>query len=83
MHVEKDNRVYARIIAVRSVLLGNTTAQAAEIANVTQRTVQMWIKRFELDGIDGLRDSPDRGKKPKVPVGRIKKIAARLRRMES
>ena len=57
MHVEKDNRVYTRIMAVRSVLLGNTTAQTAEIADVTQRTVQMWIERFELDGIDGLRDS--------------------------
>ncbi len=57
MHVEKDNRIYTRILAVRSVLLGNTTAQTAEIADVTQRTVQMWIERFELDGIDGLRDS--------------------------
>ncbi len=82
MRVEKDNRVYTRILAVRSVLLGNTTAQTAEIADVTQRTVQMWVERFELDGVDGLRDSPNRGKKPKVPVGRIKKIATRLRRME-
>ena len=57
MHVEKDIGVYARILAVRSVLPGNTTAQTAEIADVTQRTVQMWIERFELDGIDGLRDS--------------------------
>ncbi len=48
MHVEKDNRVYARIMAVRSVLLDSTTAQTAEIAGVTQRTVQMWIKRFDL-----------------------------------
>ena len=73
MRVEKDLKIHTRILAVRSVLLGNTTVQTAEIANVTQRTVQMWIKRFELDGIDGLRDSPDRGKKPKVPVSRIKK----------
>ena len=57
MHVEKDLKIHTRIMAVRSVLLGNTTAQTAEIADVTQRTVQMWIERFELDGIDGLRDS--------------------------
>ena len=82
MRVEKDLKIHTRIMAVRSVLLGNTTAQTAEITNVTQRTVQMWINRFELDGIDGLRDSPDRGKKPKVPVGRIKKIATKLRKME-
>ncbi len=59
-----------------------TPLQTAEIADVTQRTVQMWIERFELDGIDGLRDSPNRGRKPKVPVGRIKKIATKLRRTE-
>ena len=82
MHVEKDLKTHTRIMAVRSVLLGNTTAHTAEIADVTQRTVQMWVERFELDGIEGLRDSPNRGKKPKVPVGRIKKIATRLRRME-
>ena len=81
MRVEKDLKIHTRILAVRSVLLGNTIAQTAEIANVTHRTVQMWIKRFDLDGVDGLRDSPDRGKKPKVPVGRIKKIATKLRRM--
>ena len=34
-----------------------TPPQTAEIADVTQCTVQMWIERFELDGIDGLRDS--------------------------
>ncbi len=82
MRVEKDTRIHTRILAVRSVLLGNTTAQTAEIADVTQRTVQMRVERFELDGVDGLRDSPNRGKKPKVPVGRIKKIATKLRRME-
>ncbi len=29
MHAEKNNRAYTRILAVRSVLPGNTTAQAA------------------------------------------------------
>ena len=44
-----------------------------------QRTVQEWVARFHSGGIDGLRDSPGRGRTPRLSYGRVVKLADRLR----
>ena len=43
-----------------------------------QRTVQLWVARFDEDGIDGPRDAPGRGRSPRAGYGRIRKLADRL-----
>ena len=54
---EKDTRVNKRLIAVNLVrTAGCTTAQVATGMEVTQRSVQQWLERFDKYGIEGLRD---------------------------
>ena len=67
MRKEKDVKVWTRIIAVRFVLLGNSVASAALMVNRPQHMVRSWVKRFQRDGIQGLRAPAGiKRRKPKV-----------------
>ena len=79
MRTEKDAKTRNRMMAVRGVLGGYSTKDAAYFADVDQRTVQEWVVRFDADGVDGLRDSPGRGRTPRVSYGKVMKLADRLR----
>jgi transposase len=41
-----------------------TSAEIAEILGCCEMVVNNWLKRFELEGIEGLRTKPGRGRKP-------------------
>lgn len=41
-----------------------TSAEIAEILGCCEMVVNNWLKRFELEGIAGLRTKPGRGRKP-------------------
>ena len=66
MHKEKDPKTRNRLLAVRAVLLKHPTAAVASMLDVDQRTVQLWAKRYDERGIDGLRDAARPGHRPKV-----------------
>ena len=44
------------MMAVRGILAGYHTKDAAYFADVDRRTVQLWVARFDEGGIGGLRD---------------------------
>ena len=71
-----------RMMAVRGILAGYPTRDAAYFADVDRRTVQLWVARFDEGGIGGLRDAPGRGRPPRAGYGRIRKLADRLARQE-
>jgi len=66
------------MMAVMGVLKGHSTKTASDFADVDQRTVQLWVARFNEGGIDGLRDAPGRGRASRARYGRIRKMADRL-----
>ena len=78
MRAEQDARIRNRMMAVRGILAGYPTKDAAYFADVDRRTVQLWAARFDEGGIGGLRDAPGRGRPPRAGYGRIKKLADRL-----
>jgi transposase len=41
-----------------------TSAEIAQILDCCEMAVNNWLKRFEVEGIDGLRTKPGRGRKP-------------------
>src|SRR5215210_7213777 len=41
-----------------------TSAEIAEILGCCEMVVNNWLKRFEAEGIEGLRTKPGRGRKP-------------------
>ena len=78
MHREKNAKICNRLIAVRAVLMGRSTADAAGIIDAEQRTVQLWMQRYRERGIDGLRDAPRAGRRPKAAQAHVAKLAHRL-----
>ena len=78
MHRSKDTKMHSRLIAVRAVLMGRSTADAAGISDAEQRTVQLRMQRYRERGTGGLRDSPRAGRGPKAAQARIAKLAHRL-----
>ena len=78
MHAEGDIRIRNRMMAVLGVLKGHSTRIASDFADVDQRTVQLWVARFDEGGIGGLRDAPGRGRPPRAGYGRIRRLADRL-----
>ena len=78
MHAERDIRIRNRMMAVLGVLKGHSTRIASDFADVDQRTVQLWVARFDEGGISGLRDAPGRGRASRARYGRIRKLADRL-----
>ena len=78
MHAEKDIRIRNKMMAVRGILAGYPTNDAAYFADVDRRTVQLWVARFDEGGIGGLRDAPGRGRPPRAGYGGIRKLADRL-----
>ena len=69
MHAERDIRIRNRMMAVRGILAGYPTKDAAYFADVDRRTVQLWVARFDEGGIGGLRDAPGRGRPPRASTG--------------
>ncbi len=78
MRTEKDIRIRNRMMAVLGVLKGHSTRIVSDFADVDRRTVQLWVVRFDEDGIDGLRDASGRGRASRTRYGLIRKLADRL-----
>ena len=78
MRAEHGARIRNRMMAVRGILAGYPTKDAAYFADVDRRTVQLWAARFDEDGIDDLRDAPGRSRASRTRYGLIRKLADRL-----
>jgi transposase len=57
---------------------GRSEAEVAAAANVSLNTVSLWSRRFELGGIEGLSDAPGRGRKPSLPVSKVRQVITRV-----
>jgi transposase-like protein len=68
-----------RLLAVAAILDGATRMEAAKIAGVTAQTVRDWVKRFNVDGVDGLINFKLAGQPSRSPRKRDPEVA--LRRM--
>jgi len=68
---ERDPKVRERILMVMGVLDGKTTRQVATDLHCPQPNVVYWKRRFEEEGVDGLKDRPRSGRPPKVACWRL------------
>jgi len=62
---ERDARIVRRAQMIRLSADGVTTPKIAVLWDVNDQTVRRTIRRFEAEGIEGLRDKPRKGRPPK------------------
>jgi transposase len=66
----------ARIVLRRAA--GAKEADVAGALGVSLTTVSTWSRRFELQGLAGLKDQPGRGRKPWLPTDKLKQVVTRV-----
>lgn len=71
---ERNPKVKERILMVMGVVDGKTTRQVAADLHCPQPNVVYWKRRFEEEGLDGLRDRPRSGRPPKVASWKLERI---------
>ena len=78
IRAEKNIKVKNRMMAVRGVLKGRSTKDIADVMGVEQRTVQLWMARFNKDGLEGLQTAPGQGRPQRIGYKRIEGLANKL-----
>ncbi|RAP49445.1 MAG: hypothetical protein BZ138_07685 [Methanosphaera sp. rholeuAM270] len=72
---KNDAHVYIRLVFIRSLLNGNTIQDSAKVLGINRSTGTKWLKRFNEDGVEGLKPHyNERGRKCKLSEEDLKKI---------
>lgn|SRR5271169_461166 len=59
-------RGYARLMAIKALILGVPHAQVAALFDVNEDSLSRWVRKFNDRGIDGLVEGPRPGRPPKI-----------------
>jgi transposase len=59
-------RAFVRMKAIHTMLRGFDHATVAGVFNITRETLNVWIKKFNARGIDGLIDAPRAGRPAEI-----------------
>lgn len=64
---EKDGTMCRRLLGIAHLLEGGSRTEAQKIACLTVNIFRIWIKRFNEQGIEGLRSKKSSGRPLKIP----------------
>jgi transposase len=64
--VEKDGAAARRMLALALILEGADRASAARTCGMDRQTLRDWVRRYNDDGLAGLRDRTGGGRSPKL-----------------
>ena len=70
-------------MAIRALLLGESFKTVYRIFNISPRTLQRWVARFNERGIDGLIERPRSGRPRKIPRDRAGALCEKFEHPES
>ncbi len=76
---ERDGRVRTRILAIRYMLQGHSAREAAEVFPISDTQLGMWVRRYDAEGLEGLRDRRRSGRPPILDPGKEEGFTERLR----
>lgn len=82
---ERDGRVGARLLALANALDGMSREAAARAAGMDRQTLRDWARRYNAEGVGGLRDRPRAGRPCRLDEGRqatLKALVLRGPRLE-
>ncbi|MGH8621680.1 MAG: helix-turn-helix domain-containing protein [Burkholderiales bacterium] len=68
---ESDGRVVCRLLGVANAVDGMRRAEAARRAGMDRQTLRDWVLRFNVAGVEGLRDRPKSGRPGWLDEGQL------------
>ena len=63
-----------RLYAVYQISLGQSTRKLESLYNTSFKQICNWVHRFEKEGIDGLKDRPKSGRRPKLNKDQLNEL---------
>lgn len=63
---EGSPRERRRFLAFAHLREGKTLTETAAFVRVTLRSLMRWVNSFKMEGFEGLKDKPGKGKKPLI-----------------
>jgi transposase len=72
---EKNARMKTRLLALQNLKEGKNAVDICANLKIARDRVRTWCKRFLSHGIDGLRELPGRGRKPKISLEQKAELA--------
>ncbi len=75
--IKKDDRysIGIRLYAVYQVSLGQPSRKLEELYQTSFKQITNWVHRFELEGLDGLKDKAGRGRKSSLSMDQTKNLS--------
>src|SRR5215217_687823 len=77
---ERDGRVSSRLLALANASDGMGRDEAARAAGMDRQTLRDWVHRYNAEGVEGLRDRPRSGRKPRLTPEQGAELAAVVER---
>lgn len=63
---KEEFRIASRLISILSLAKGESSRKAQELLLLSHNQILIWAKRFNEQGLDGLKDKPKSGRKSKI-----------------
>ena len=76
----RDAAAARRMLALALVLEGGSREAAARAAGMDRQTLRDWVHRYNAEGVEGLRDRPRSGRKPRLTPEQGAELAAVVER---
>jgi transposase len=73
---QQNGRMRIRLMALSHIKNGANRTQTAKYLQVSRRMVNEWVKRFNEEGLDGLKEKPRSGRPPALSTAQLKKLKA-------
>jgi transposase len=74
LNENESYKIGVRLNLIYLVALGNSSRKLSEIHNISFKQITNWVHRFEIEGIDGLKDRKGRGRHGALSEKRLLKI---------
>lgn len=71
---KKDLQLFKRLTVLLAVAMGKPIGKVADYHNVSVKSVNRWIKKYQIGGVDGLVDADKSGRKPKLTEGEMMQL---------
>ena len=76
----RDAAAARRMLALALVLEGCSREEAARHAGMDRQTLRDWVHRYNAEGLPGLNERPQPGRKPRLAPGQEAELAAAVER---
>jgi len=73
--VEEKYTIGLRLYAVYQVATGQSTRKLESLYNTSFKQICNWVHRFEEFGIEGLKDKPRSGRKPRLTDANLEELS--------